>query len=170
MLFLYLFNRTQRDERRHRLPDAVRLDLQPDGTQTEVAVLIAAGVAASLAGIARPLLYRDDRAPDRRRARRPGRDRSAARSSSLLGVDAGEATQAVGALLLLGLIAAPAGAALRLTANPMHGLALSVAFALASIWGGVTAAYLIPTLPPSSAIIGVAVAIYAATSLQRVRR
>jgi hypothetical protein len=44
----------------------------------------------------------------------------------------------------------------------MRGLALSVSFALASIWVGVTAAYLIPTLPPSSAIIGVAVAIHAA--------
>ena len=80
----------------------------------------------------------------------------------LLGVDAGEATQAVGALLLLGLIAAPAGAALRLTASPALGLSLSIAFALASIWGGVAAAYLVPSLPPSSAIIGVAVAIYAA--------
>ena len=37
---------------------------------------------------------------------------------ALLGAVAAEATQAVGALLLLGLLAAPAGAAHRLTANP----------------------------------------------------
>ncbi len=81
----------------------------------------------------------------------------------LLGIDAGEATQAVGALLLLGLIAAPAGAAFRLTADPRLGLALSAGFGLTAVWAGVTIAYLVPSLPPSSAIVGVAVAIYAAT-------
>ena len=40
---------------------------------------------------------------------------------ALVGLDAAEATQAVGALLLLGLLAAPAGAAHRLTANPYRG-------------------------------------------------
>jgi len=50
----------------------------------------------------------------------------------LLGIDAGEATQAVGALLLLGLLAAPAGAAQRLTASPRLGMALSMAIAARS--------------------------------------
>jgi hypothetical protein len=39
-------------------------------------------------------------------------------------------------------------------------------FALVSIWVGVSTAYLVPSLPPSSAIIGVAVAIYAAAYLK----
>ncbi len=83
----------------------------------------------------------------------------------LLGVDAAEATQAVGALLLLGLIAAPAGAAHRLTARPYLALALSCGFALASVWIGIGAAYVIGSLPPSSAIIGAAVAIYLAAAV-----
>ena len=41
---------------------------------------------------------------------------------ALVGATAAEATQAVGALLLLGLLAAPAGAALRLTDRPYRGL------------------------------------------------
>jgi hypothetical protein len=53
-----------------------------------------------------------------------------------------------------------------LTATPALGLSLSVAFALTSIWAGVAAAYLVPSLPPSSAIIGVAVAIYAAAYIK----
>jgi zinc/manganese transport system permease protein len=78
----------------------------------------------------------------------------------LLGVDAAEATQAVGALLLLGLIAAPAGAAHKLTARPYLALGLSCTIALGSVWAGLVAAYLIPTLPPSTAILGVASGAY----------
>jgi len=78
----------------------------------------------------------------------------------LLGVDAAEATQAVGALLLLGLLAAPAGAAHRLTARPYRAMALSALLALVAVWAGLTLAYAVPSLPPSSAIIGFAAAIY----------
>ena len=45
----------------------------------------------------------------------------------LIGVTAGEASQAVGSMLLLGLLAAPAGTALLLTDRPFVGLALSAA-------------------------------------------
>jgi zinc/manganese transport system permease protein len=82
----------------------------------------------------------------------------------VLGVVAAEATQAVGALLLLGLLSAPAGAAHRLTANPYKGLALSAGLALASMWGGLTLSYLVPSLPPSSMIISLAVTIYVAAA------
>jgi zinc/manganese transport system permease protein len=78
----------------------------------------------------------------------------------LVGADAAEATQAVGALLLLGLLAAPAGAAHRLTANPYRGMVLSAAFALASVWIGIAISYRSAALPPSSAIVLVAGAIY----------
>jgi zinc/manganese transport system permease protein len=79
---------------------------------------------------------------------------------ALLGLVAGQASQAVGALLLLGLLAAPAGAAHRLTTNPFRGLALSAALGVASVWIGLTLAYTFPKLPPSSTIIACAVGIY----------
>jgi zinc/manganese transport system permease protein len=79
---------------------------------------------------------------------------------ALLGVVAAEATQAVGALLLLGLLAGPAGAAHRLTVNPYRGLVLSGLFSVGSIWIGLTLSYVFPTLPPSSMIIAAAVGIY----------
>ena len=80
----------------------------------------------------------------------------------LLGLVAAEATQAVGALLLLGLLSAPAGAAHRLTARPWIGLALSALLALGSVWIGLFLAYAFPALPPSTMVIAAAVTIYAA--------
>jgi zinc/manganese transport system permease protein len=79
---------------------------------------------------------------------------------ALLGVVAAEGTQAVGALLLLGLLAAPAGAAYRVCVNPYVGLALSGAIAVASMWAGLALSYVIHDLPPSSAIVFVAAAGY----------
>jgi len=79
----------------------------------------------------------------------------------LVGIDAALTTQVVGALLMLGLIAVPAGAAHRLTANAYLALTLSSTFALASLWLGILLAYEIPTLPPSTAIVGIAASIYA---------
>jgi zinc/manganese transport system permease protein len=77
---------------------------------------------------------------------------------ALLGVVAAEATQAVGALLLLGLLAAPAAAAQRMARNPFAGIALAGAIAVGATWGGLALAYAIPSLPPSSAIVALAVA------------
>jgi zinc/manganese transport system permease protein len=137
--------------------------------QTEVAVLIAVGIVGGMAVIARPLLF-VTAAPATAAARGVRGGLLGAVFLGLLGLDAGEATQAVGALLLLGLLAAPAGAAARLTASPAAGIALSTGFALASVWIGTTAAYLDSSLPPSSAIVGVAVVLYAAAFLITARR
>ena len=79
---------------------------------------------------------------------------------ALVGLVAAQATQAVGALLLLGLLAAPAGAAHRLTARPYRGLALSTAFAVGSVWLGLGLAYAFPTLPPSTMIVSAAAGVY----------
>ncbi len=76
-----------------------------------------------------------------------------------------ESTEAVGALLLLGLLAAPAGAAHMLAPNPRVGLILSAALALAAMWIGLALSYAIGSLPPSSAIIGLAAAEYGAAAL-----
>lgn len=79
----------------------------------------------------------------------------------LVGACAAEATQAVGALLLLGLVAAPAGTANRLTTRPFLGLAISAAVAIAFIWVGLLISYAVPGVPPSFAILAVAAAGYA---------
>jgi zinc/manganese transport system permease protein len=76
-----------------------------------------------------------------------------------------EGTQAVGALLILGLLSAPAGAAHRLTANPYAGVTISSLIAVAATWGGLALSYEISSLPPSSAIIGLAAAAFALASL-----
>jgi zinc/manganese transport system permease protein len=83
----------------------------------------------------------------------------------LIGAVTAEGTQTIGALLVLGLIAAPAGAALRLTSKPYLGMAYSAAIALAAMWGGIALSYAIPSLPPSTAIVGLAVLAYALASM-----
>jgi zinc/manganese transport system permease protein len=85
----------------------------------------------------------------------------------LLALVAAEATQAVGALLLLGLLAAPAGAATLLTESPWSGLALSGALAVASMWVGLALSYSIASLPPSSAVIGAATVVYTVAAIAR---
>jgi zinc/manganese transport system permease protein len=91
----------------------------------------------------------------------------------LVGATAAESTQVVGALLILGLLAAPAGAASRLTARPLRALGLSAAIAVCSVWIGLLASYTIPRMPPSFAILAVATLIYllaiAATGSRRER-
>ncbi|HZU73701.1 MAG TPA: metal ABC transporter permease [Acidimicrobiales bacterium] len=79
---------------------------------------------------------------------------------ALVGLTAAAATQAVGALLLLGLLAAPAGAAQRLSPRPYRALGLSVALAVGSVWGGLGLAYAYPLVPPSFGILAIATAAY----------
>jgi zinc/manganese transport system permease protein len=130
------------------------------GSETLVAAAIAVAVALGATAIARPLLFAS-LDPGLARARGVPVGMLGIGFLVLVGLDAAEATQAVGALLLLGLLAAPAGAASRLTANPYLGMALSALFAVLSTWAGVALSYSISSLPPSSAIILVASAIYA---------
>jgi zinc/manganese transport system permease protein len=79
---------------------------------------------------------------------------------ALVGVCAAEATQAVGALLLVGLIAGPAGAAQRLTRHPFTGLGIAAALAVVSMWAGLTLSYLDGSLPPSFSIMAVVAGVY----------
>jgi zinc/manganese transport system permease protein len=119
----------------------------------------AAGVSlaacAALAALARPLLLSS---VDPRVARALGVPVRALGIAFLvvLGAVAAEATQAVGALLLLGLLAAPAGAARLLSDRPWRGLALSVAVAVGSMWAGLALAYEIDSLPAGTAVVTVA--------------
>lgn len=128
---------------------------------SDVATSIALSAAASLIllAIARPLLFASLDAAIAAAQGVPVRALGVG-FLALLGLVAAQTSQTVGTLLLLGLIAAPAAAAHRLTSSPYRGLALSAALSLAAVWAGLTLTYLLPTVPPSSAIIGVAVGLY----------
>lgn len=145
-----------------------------DAAQAQVAAAIAAAITVIMLVIARPLLF-------------ASLDGVVARARGVpvlmlgvmflvaLGGVAAEATQAVGALLLIGLVAAPAGAAHRLTSRPYLGMGLAAAIGVASVWLGLWIATLAPNVPPSSAITGVAAAVFFAAhapahALRRLRR
>jgi zinc/manganese transport system permease protein len=132
--------------------------------EAQLAALIAAGIVVALLSIGRPLLFASLDAPVAAAGGVPVRALGFA-FLALLGLDAAEATQAVGALLLLGLLAAPAGAAHRLTASPYRGMALSASIALISMWVGLALSYWIAVLPPGSMVVLVAAAFYALTVL-----
>jgi zinc/manganese transport system permease protein len=134
--------------------------------QALTAALVGAGICAAVLFVARPLLFASiDEAV------------AAARGVpvrvlgfvflALVGACAAEATQAVGSLLILGLLAAPSGAAQRLTARPFRALALSAALAVGEMWGGLALSYTVPRTPPSFGILAVATAVYAATFVRR---
>jgi zinc/manganese transport system permease protein len=137
------------------------------------AAAISAGTVVVILLIARPLLFATI---DEAVARARGLPVTALGLGflALVGVTSAEATQVVGALLLLGLVAAPAGAARRLTARPYRAMWLSALLARAAMWAGLTLSYAVPTLPPSFAIIAAASAIYLLAALvpaaQAVRR
>jgi zinc/manganese transport system permease protein len=83
----------------------------------------------------------------------------------LVGVTAGAASQAVGALLLLALLAAPAAAAHRVTVRPYVAMGLSAGIAATCMWTGLTISYRVEDLPPSFAITAALTACYAGTAL-----
>jgi zinc/manganese transport system permease protein len=142
--------------------------------EARLAAVIGLAVAGGLLAIARPLLFVSVD-PAVAAARGVPVRGLGLLFLALLGVSAGEATQAVGALLLVGLIAAPAGAAQRLTSSPYRALWLSALLAVASMWLGLALGYEVPRLPPSSAVIAVAAGVYlisfvlTAPPLRRVR-
>lgn len=127
----------------------------------EARLAAAVGLAATLAtaAIARPLLFASV-APEVAAARGVPTRLLGIGFLALLGVVAAEATQAVGALLLLGLLAAPAAAAQRLSVRPFAGVALAGLFAVGAMWGGLAFSYAVPSVPPSTAIVTLAVGIY----------
>ncbi|MDQ2759086.1 MAG: metal ABC transporter permease [Actinomycetota bacterium] len=131
-----------------------------------LAAAIGVAVVLALALIARPLLFASIDPEVARAAGVPVRVLGIV-FLLLVGVVAGEATQAVGALLLLGLLAAPAGAASRLTANPWLGLALCAGIAVVSMWGGLALSYQVPSLPPSTAVLLIAAGAYLLAAIAR---
>lgn len=133
-----------------------------DASATRTVVLIAVAVVAAGLTVARPLLFATlDEAV------------AAARGVpvralgylflALVGATAAEATQAVGALLILGLLAGPAGIALRLTTRPYRAMGLASMIAVAAVWGGLSLSYAAPKLPPSFAILALVAVAYVGT-------
>lgn len=130
-----------------------------DGSRATLAVGVAVVVCMGLAAIARPLLFATV-------------DESVAAARGvpvtalgivflvLVGATVAEAAHAVGALLLLGLLAAPAGAAVRVTSRPMAGLLVSGGLAVGAMWAGLWSSNAVPVVPPSVAVVGVASVLY----------
>jgi zinc/manganese transport system permease protein len=128
--------------------------------QARVAALIGGAVAVGVLAIARPLLFASlDRAGAAARGWPVGA--IGIGFFVLLALCAAEATQAVGALLLVGLIAGPAGAAHRLTTRPWTGLAAATAIAVGAMWAGLTISYRFGSIPPSFSIIAIVTGVYA---------
>lgn len=133
--------------------------------EAHLAAAVAVLAALALLAIARPLLFASVDPDVARGLGLPLRALGVG-FLALLAVVAAEATQAVGALLLLGLLAAPGGAASLLSASPWRGLVLSAALALASMWGGLVLSYEVPSLPPSFAVIAIAGGSFALAALR----
>lgn len=135
-----------------------------DAAHARVATLIAVVVILAVVAVARRLLFVSID---------PGVARALGLPVALLGLGflvalagvAAEATQVVGALLLIGLVSAPAGAAHRLTNRPYRGMGIAVAIAVGSTWAGLWFSARVPSVPPSSAVVGVAAIIFAAASM-----
>jgi zinc/manganese transport system permease protein len=89
---------------------------------------------------------------------------------ALVGACAAVATQAVGSLLILGLLAAPAAAAQRLTDRPYRALALSAGLAILEMWAGLALSSTVPKVPPSFGILAAATAVFAAAVVLSQRR
>jgi zinc/manganese transport system permease protein len=123
--------------------------------QARTAALVACGLLLAVLAIARPLLFASlDEAVAAARGV-PVRALGVG-FLVLVGASAAEATQAVGALLLLGLLAAPAGTAARLTNRPYVAMGLASALSVAAMVVGLAASYVLPKVPPSFAILAVA--------------
>ncbi len=124
------------------------------------ATWVAAGLVAVLLLIARPLLFASVD-PAVAAARGVPVRLLGPLFLAILGGTVGEASQAVGALLVFGLLAAPAAAARRLTADPWRALGLAAALAVLAMWAGLVLAYAVPELPPSFTIVALAAAEFA---------
>ena len=134
-----------------------------NGGQLWTAALVAVLTAAALLVLGRPLLLASlDPAVARARGV-PVRLLGLA-FLVLIGGATAEATQLVGGLLALALLAGPAGAAVRLTDRPGRAVVWSVCLAMSALCCGLTLAWLAPSVPPSTAITLCVAAVYLAGS------
>lgn len=137
-----------------------------DASATRTAVGIAAAVLLVMAAIGRPLLFATiDEAVAAARGL-PVRGLGYI-FLAVVGATAAESTQAVGALLLIGLLAAPAGVAAAVTTRPSRALMVSAGVGIGAVWGGLTLSYAAPALPPSFSILALVTAAFAGAHARR---
>jgi zinc/manganese transport system permease protein len=86
---------------------------------------------------------------------------------AVVGATAAEASQAIGALLLFGLMAAPPAAAQRLTNRPWAGFALAGALSVLCLWVGICVSYAAPSLPASFTIMTASTLLYGGAAAWR---
>ena len=129
------------------------------------AALIGAGVCLAILGAFRPLLFASVDDAVAAAAGVPVRALGVG-FLAVVGMCAAETTIAVGALLLLGLLAAPAAAAHRLTTRPGRGIAVSAALAVLAMWSGLAFSYVVPAAPPSFSIVGTATLAYVVAAVR----
>ncbi|WP_231951281.1 metal ABC transporter permease [Nocardia terpenica] len=134
------------------------------------AALVCAGAVIVLVIVSRPLLFATIDPAVARAVGVPVRMVGAV-FLAVVGVTVAEATQIVGAVVVLGLLAAPAATAARLTARPWAAFWLSAGLAVAAVWAGIVLSYAIPKAPASFTIMAVAAGGYLlAALLTRFRR
>ena len=137
------------------------LSLQPQQATTAVAVGLTTSAALLL--ISRPLLFASVD-PDVATARALPVRLVTLAFLVLLGLTVAEAVQAVGALLIFGLMVTPAAIAHNTTANPYHGIGLAALLAVLFAWVGVGLAFYLP-YPASFLVIAVSFSTFVATSM-----
>jgi zinc/manganese transport system permease protein len=160
VFFLTLFSRGSGGgtgiEAAHTLFGSI-FSLTAAGARLAAAIALAATALTAL--IARPLLFASV-APDVAAARGVPTRLLGVGFLAIIGAVAAEASQIVGALLLLGLLATPAGAAQRIVRGPAAGIALAGGLSVAAMWAGLALSYAIPSLPPGTAVVVIAVGMY----------
>ena len=139
------------------------LGLQP--AQVVIGSLTGIATAVVLLLIARPLLFLSVD-PEVAVARGVPSRALSALFFVLVAVTVAESVQAVGALLIFGLMVTPAAVAQNLSTRPWVGMALSAGIAVAVVWLGLVVAFYI-ALPASFLITGLAFVLYLASHLAR---
>jgi zinc/manganese transport system permease protein len=131
--------------------------------QAIITAIAAVITTVALLAIARPLMFTSVD-PDVAAARGVPTTMVTVLFLVLLGATVAEAVQAVGALLIFGLMVTPAAIAQRVTSHPYRGMLLSGALAVTFVWIGLALAFYI-SYPASFFITALAFGTYVATIL-----
>lgn len=123
------------------------------GAEIAVAVAVLAGLV--LLAIARPLLFATIDPAVARAAGVPVRLLGVV-FLAVVGATVAEASQLVGAVVVLGLLTAPAATAARLTARPWPAFCLSAVLATVAVWAGIALSWAVPAAPAAFTVTATA--------------
>jgi zinc/manganese transport system permease protein len=136
------------------------------GYQATAAAAVCLPVVAITGLIFRPLLF-SSLDPQAAAARRVPVRLLGLLFMVLVALTVAEATQAVGALLIVGLLAMPAAVAQRFTTSPLAACVLASVVAMVCMWAGLTISYTVSAVPPSFAIIALLFFLYVTVAASR---